>query len=338
MYRRPKSPRYHANLPFLTGKATRHTRDFSQISSIEAPALSSSNETTHVRSIQSRLAENGIVKIRLGFSDDKSEYLEKLIRNLHKHHGHGLPIDHSASRGWFWDVRPSSSTTKPEAPSSPSSHQARSETMEEFPWHTDCSYEKLPPRFFALHVLQHDRYNGGTTSVLQVDKVVKYLSSPTLATLSRPEFAIKVPPEFIKKSDERQIVGSLLDIGDVKIGATSARLRFREDIILPLTGAAEWALREFKNVLHGSEIKAEIVQLTPERLPKGSVVLIDNRRWLHARKYEFPITQLVAPTGFTNNGNSEVNDPERHLRRVRWDATPFTAMSGLKPAPSLTNA
>lgn len=282
-----QSPRKHSNPPFLTVHENRYTRGFSQISSIEAPALSSSNETTHIKSIQSRLAENGIVKIRLGFSDDKSEYLERLIRNLHKHHGHGLPIDHSASKGWFWDVRPSSSTTKSElpiTPAYPASPQARSETMEEFPWHTDCSYEKCPPRFFALHVLQHDRYNGGTTSVLQVDKVIKYLSSPTLASLSRPEFAIRVPPEFIKKSDERQIVGNLLDIGDPILGVRSAQLRFREDIISPLTREGEAALNEFKNVLHGSEIKAEILQLTPEKLPKGSVVLIDNRRWLHARK------------------------------------------------------
>lgn len=174
--------------------------------------------------------------------------------------------------------------------------------------------------------------------MLQVDKVVKYLSSPTLSSLSRPEFAIKVPPEFIKKSDERQIVGSLLNIGNPITGVKAAQLRFREDIIIPLTKAAESALNEFKDVLHGSAIKAEILQLTPEKLPKGSVVLIDNRRWLHARKYGIPISNLESLIRFTNNGNSEVNDPERHLRRVRWDATPFTAMAGSDPACSLANA
>ncbi|CAG8972779.1 hypothetical protein HYALB_00006871 [Hymenoscyphus albidus] len=317
-------------------------RRLSQISSIQAPRLGSSSETTHIRHIQSKLAENGIVKISLGFPDSKSEYLERLIRNLHQYHGHGLPIDHSASRGWFWDVRPTATTTKKELPSIASSHssspQARSETREAFPWHTDCSYEENPPRYFALQVLQHDRCNGGTTSVLQVDQIVKYLSSSTLASLSKPEFAIKVPPEFIKKSDEREIVGSLLDISGQNPGTMSAQLRFREDIIFPLTNEASSALNEFSSVLHGPEIKGEIVQLTPEILPRGSVVLIDNRRWLHARKYASPIAQLVVMRCFTNMENSEVNDPERHLRRVRWDATPFPSIAELQPNHAVVNA
>ena len=97
-----------------------------------------------------------MLKLSLGFADEDSDYLKQLLVSLHKNHGHQLPIAHSATRGWFWDVRPSKTNFQA------GNHQARSETMNEFPWHTDCSYEDPPPRYFALQVLQHDRYGGGT--------------------------------------------------------------------------------------------------------------------------------------------------------------------------------
>lgn len=75
----------------------------------------------------------------------------------------------------------------------------------------------------------------------------------------------------------------------------------------PLNVEAAAALVELKDRLLGLEVQAETLHLTPDCLPRGSVVLMDNRRWLHAR--------------------NEVMDPERHLRRVRWDARPFPAMT-----------
>jgi alpha-ketoglutarate-dependent taurine dioxygenase len=48
--------------------------------------------------------------------------------------------------------------------------------MFRFEWHTDCSYEEQPPRFFTLQVLQPDRYGGGTLSVLNVDRLLTLLS------------------------------------------------------------------------------------------------------------------------------------------------------------------
>lgn len=236
------------------------------------------------------------MKVELGFEDNDSRYLQQLILNLHQHHNHGLPITHSASRGWFWDVRP-----LPEQQQSTTAKPARSETAQNFPWHTDCSYEHNPPRFFALQVLQPDRRGGGTLSILNVSSLARLLSPFARRALTRPDYHITVPAEFIK-SDERHITAGLL--GE-EPGSGAFEFRFREEILTPLTDDARSALQELGKVLQSPAATAATIHLTPEVLPRGSIVLINNRRWLHAR--------------------NEVRDPNRHLRRVRWDAQPFGA-------------
>lgn len=248
-----------------------------------------------MRTIHEALKAKGVAQLALGFDDDGSTYLQRLISNLNKIHGHGLPITHSAECGWFWDVRP--------APSSFQSHghQARSETMSRFDWHTDCSYEECPPRYFALQVIQPDRCGGGTLSVLNVDRLIALLSPFARKWLSSKEYKITVPPEFIKKAGSHHITGNILAVKpNGKIGS---QLRFRDDITTPLTTNASKALDEFRGVLYGGQAKDSTVHLKAKSLPRGSIVLMDNRRWLHSR--------------------NEVKDPNRHLRRVRWDARPF---------------
>lgn len=260
---------------------------------LDASSLSSVDSRTHLNHVHRYLQDTGILKINLHFQDDNSEYLSGLILNLHRHHGHGLPITHSAHKGWFWDVRPSFSAFQ--APN----HRARSESMNEFPWHTDCSYECSPPRFFALQVLQNDQCGGGTFSILNVGRLLRYLRPSTRLALLKPDYRITVPPEFIK-TDHDSIIGSVVAFnqqGQVPI------VRFREDIIAPLTFDASAALQEFKDVLQGPEAQKEVLHLTSDLMPRGSVILMDNCRWLH--------------------GRNEVKDPNRHLRRVRWNPVPI---------------
>jgi alpha-ketoglutarate-dependent taurine dioxygenase len=177
--------------------------------------------------------------------------------------------------------------------------------MEEFPWHTDCSYENPPPRYFALQVLQPDRYGGGTLSVMNVERLSEMLSIATKMSLARPEYLIRTPPEFIKHPMQQHIVGSIL-MADEE-GRTSI-MRFREDILTPLSERASTALNELKHALQSAEARSHsTLHLTPKTLPEGSIILIDNRRWLHARNH--------------------IKDPERHLRRVRWDAVAFDSVS-----------
>ncbi|ENH67917.1 L-asparagine oxygenase [Fusarium oxysporum f. sp. cubense race 1] len=211
---------------------------------------------------------------------------------MHKQQGHRLLIAHSATKGWFWDVRP-----KPAAHTG--AHHARSETMSEFSWNTDCSYEDPLPRYFALQVLQHDRYGGGTLSAMNVASLIEFLSSETRKALMASEFRMKIPPEFNKDPKKSFITGSIL-----ALDPHSTIIRYRGDIVTPLTTRAEQALEELRAVLVRREVQAHsAMHLRSSDLPKGSIILMDNRRWMHAR--------------------NEINDPEPHLRRVRWDARPF---------------
>ncbi|KAM0548525.1 hypothetical protein ACHAPJ_009848 [Fusarium lateritium] len=278
----PRAIRCHATL------ASQNT-----LQVLEAPSLSCAHHREHVGQVSSQLALTGMLKIRLCFPDDSSDYLKQLLVSLHEHHNHRLPISHSATRGWFWDVRPNKTTFQA------GNHQARSETMNEFPWHTDCSYEDPLPRYFALQVLQHDRCGGGTLSVMNVERLSELLSPATKEALMAPEFRIEIPPEFIKNPERKHITGSIF-----MSSRQSIMIRFREDILTPLTDRAGRALEELKSALLLQEVQEySTVHLKSSDLPKGSIILMDNRRWLHAR--------------------NDIKDPERHLRRVRWDACPF---------------
>ncbi|KAI1495906.1 hypothetical protein F5X99DRAFT_402076 [Biscogniauxia marginata] len=257
-----------------------------------------STQVQHVQDVAKQLENTGILKINLAFPDDDSQYLEQLLLSLHNHLDHKLPITHSATRGWFWDIRPSAANFQT------ANCQARSETMEEFSWHTDCSYENPPPRYFALQVLQPDRYGGGILSLMNVQRLSERLSSSTRAALMRPDYRITTPPEFYKQSKQSSINGSLLAT-DLD-GRPS--MRFRGDIIAALNTKASQALENLKQGLKAAAAESETtMHLSAVDLPERTIVLVDNRRWLHAR--------------------SHVKDPERHLRRVRWDAVPFHGIS-----------
>lgn len=259
---------------------------------LDVPTLSYAKQVDHVGQVFSELESTGMLKVRLGFPDDNSEYLQQLLFSLHRYHGHQLPISHSATRGGFWDVRPTKTDFQTR------NYQARSETMDDFPWHTDCSYEDMPPRYFALQVLQHDRFGGGTLSVMNAARIGELISPQARSALAAPEYQIAVPPEFIKSPERKHIIGNVLVAGNHQL---NTRIRFREDILTPLTTRASQALQELREAI--SEEARSAVHLRSADLPRGSVILMDNRRWLHAR--------------------NDIMDPQRHLRRVRWDARRF---------------
>ncbi|KAL8949753.1 MAG: hypothetical protein Q9222_004169 [Ikaeria aurantiellina] len=228
----------------------------------------------------------------MDFHDPNSEYLRRLVLGLARYHSHGPPITHSATRGWFWDVTPKKAV----------GHQARSEGKLNFPWHTDCSYETDPPQYFALHVLHADRCGGGTLSALNVSRLLENLKPGSYECLSRPEFLIQVPPEFAKGTDT--ITDSLITRDKDE---SETRIRYRADIVQPLSNEARTALTELDTLLSrgiGAEGQSLQVDLTPHTLPDNTVVLVDNGRWLHAR--------------------TEVKDAKRHLRRIRWGRRTFS--------------
>ncbi|KFY29836.1 hypothetical protein V494_08440 [Pseudogymnoascus sp. VKM F-4513 (FW-928)] len=271
----------------------------SEIPRIAAHSLEDAKDIPHVSAIDTALQKYGIMAITLEFSDPDSSYLLNLVRSLQRNHGHGEPLSHSSTRGWFWDVKPTPKSISAQ-------HHARSETMDDFPWHTDCSYALEPPRFFGLHVLQADRCGGGTLSVVQLDKVLQFLSKESVETLSQEKFRLEVPPEFEFKNGVKSVIGQVLKPVGAGTGLTKEmKCRYRADIIHPLTEKATSALEDLNKALaqarsNNSDI---CLNLSPEMIPNGTVLLMDNGRWLHAR--------------------NSVKDPERHLRRIRWDAREF---------------
>ncbi|CAG8364642.1 unnamed protein product [Penicillium salamii] len=288
----PQSTRWYST---ATHGAPQVTKIAPVVPHLKAKSVFDPQEPHHTNEIHRHLQTHGVLKITLGFPDTESQYLESLVKNLGARHGHGPPITHSATRGFFWDVRPTTTSLAQD-------NRARSETMSEFPWHTDCSYEHDPPQFFALQVLQPDRCGGGTLSALTIERICSLLSDDAQSTLFKPKFEIKIPPEFVKDPTKPNILGSIL--------STSARdqsilMRYRDDIITPITDGASLALTELRSALKELELSPDaILHLKSEDMPEGSIILFDNRRWLHAR--------------------NQIKDPNRHLRRVRWNATPFS--------------
>lgn len=115
----------------------------------------------------------------------------------------------------------------------------------------------------------------------------------------RREYKIMIPNEFVKDPAKKEIVGNVMAFDQE---SQSCLMRFRRDILTPLTDRASEALAELDACLTQRE-SPSTVHLTPDLLPTGTIIMMDNYRWLHAR----------------NN----INDPSRHLRRLRWDAIPF---------------
>lgn len=136
---------------------------------------------------------------------------------------------------------------------------------------------------------------------MNVERLGALLSPRTTASLLKPHYRFTIPPEFAKDSSgPGYIIGSVFAAN--KPGRATM-VRFREDIITPLNAEAGAALQELKQTLLGLQARDHTIHLTPKYLPRNSIVLIDNYRWLHAR--------------------NQVMDRDRHLRRVRWDPRPF---------------
>lgn len=160
----------------------------------------------------------------------------------------------------------------------------------------DCSFEDSPPRYFGLHVIRKDRHGGGKLRLVHTESILENISCESIDVLQSSSYKIKVPQEFHKDVDH--IVGPLLSSDGRR------KLRYRQDIIEPLTSQAAVALEELERSLQICEDADGIVKLVGGDVMKdGCIILLDNARWLHAR--------------------TPVNDPKRWLRRVRWGPEKF---------------
>jgi len=157
----------------------------------------------------------------------------------------------------------------------------------------NSSFEHSPPRYFGLHVIHSDRFGGGKLRLVRSDSILSRLDHSFLAVLQSPLYRIVVPKEFHKGLDH--IIGPIVSTDG------QHKLRYRRDIIQPLTEEAEKALAALNEIIErlGEDEKV----IGDDVMRDGTVVLLDNARWLHAR--------------------TQINDPDRWLRGVRWGPEEF---------------
>lgn len=149
---------------------------------------------------------------------------------------------------------------------------ARSQGMDEFSLHTDASFEDPPPRYVGLLVLRRDALGGGQSQWVSCAEVLQRVSPRCRADL-RLVRGLRVPAEFCKGS--QRIQGPLLCGQDF--------MRYRREVV-------EADVPEFSAALQGERSSLDLAE--------GSLLLLDNWRYLH--------------------GRSQILDPDRHLLRVRF--------------------
>lgn len=142
-------------------------------------------------------------------------------------------------------------------------------------------------------MIHADQHGGGNLAVVPVSQILESLKPSTVETLRQPVFHMRVPPEFRKEVSH--VTGALV--------ASEGKIRYRREIIKPLGDEAGRALEELDTAIGDSMAKGWAKVLGPDVMKDGTVVCLDNAKWMHAR--------------------SEVLDPQRWLRRIRWAPEKF---------------
>lgn len=217
------------------------------------------------------LFKKGIALIHLKFSDDSAEVMEDIVNTI------GLVHEHDSMGRTVWDVRIGGETGDEAL--------AISHSDREFFLHNDGAFESEMPGYFGLFVVHADMYGGGENILVCADRIIESLSDKTFQVLSSSKFKLRVPEEFRKSSEF--IEASLID--------ESHGFRYRYDII-----EREYCSSDELDALRELELKISLPHnMFKVRLNNNQILLLDNRRYLHAR------------TG--------IKDRKRHLKRIRFN-------------------
>jgi hypothetical protein len=136
----------------------------------------------------------------------------------------------------------------------------------------------------CLYVVQEDRCGGGHSLLLDTEVLTRYLSRSALQILTTTEFIMNVPEEF--KKGQETIKGKLIWDGGL--------WRYRSDLIIreTCTPPELAALEELDELLSNPHL------LLSTDLPRDSVLVLDNSRWMH--------------------GRTVIHDRQRWLKRIRY--------------------
>ena len=226
-----------------------------------------------IDTIENCLESTGYVRIQFSPCDLPSNIEQFFIDIIEKLGGQCLTHNEDQN-SLVWHVHPTEKTSNETV--------ARSHTSDEFPFHTDCSYEEKPPEYMALFVLEEDHYGGGQLEIISLQDILEQLSEQTKEILLNEKFRILIPNEFRKCSNIDHINASILFERD--------KIRFRSDIL------PEQNFNEHLNELNSIINKVKRFQ---PKLSQYSMIILNNQKYLHAR------TQIL--------------DSNRHLLRIRFN-------------------
>jgi|SRR3989344_3360268 len=185
----------------------------------------------------------------------------------------GIPHAHNTDDKYVWDIQPKRKK----------SELVRSLTAESFPLHTDCCFEEPVPTYFGLYVLQTDREGGGYTTLVDTRNIFPLCDKATIENLKKI-YRFSVPREFFKGKNHLE-APIILENGGI---------RYRRECIMEEFCSSEQfvSLNRFDELINRPEFATSFL------IPSGSVLFVDNTRYLH--------------------GRTEIKDPERHLQRIRY--------------------
>ena len=234
--------------------------------------ISSKNSKLEIDKYKQILTITGLLLIKLDYDDNDGSTMEDIVNQLGKAH------THNASGLALWDIKSGGSNGNESL--------ARSHKLSEFVLHTDCSYETKIPDFFGLYVVQHDELGGGKNLLVDCLTLINHLSKSSLKILQTEKVKIIVPAEF--KKDVDYIYETIID--------ADFNVRYRKEILdlTDVSGEMMVALDEFERLSNSPVINRAV------EIKKNTILLLDNKRYLHAR--------------------TTIKDNKRHLKRIRFFA------------------
>jgi alpha-ketoglutarate-dependent taurine dioxygenase len=231
----------------------------------------STNQESDISLYQYILTKYGMLLIQVKGEDDSGTALQNIVAKIGKAH------THDANGTVIWDIIHGGSSGNEEL--------ARSHGVDEFQFHTDCAYEEMVPEYFGLYVIRPDIKGGGINLLLSTESIVQKLSDRAFSILVEQPYMFRIPLEFYKGNDF--IKAYIID--------ENLKFRYRRDIIEEHFCNQEQlqALGELDDIILNRNNGYQLF------LKKHQILLLDNRRYLHAR--------------------TRIKDEKRHLKRIRFN-------------------
>ena len=135
--------------------------------------------------------------------------------------------------------------------------------------HTELSFVENPPEYLLLYCVRQDQAKTAETHLYDSRNALATISDETYQKLSSQAYRFRVDDNATGDVQPSETPVSIIDRYTTKL------LRFDVDTCLPLDNSAKEASAELENALLSLKLSV--------RLAAGQLLLIDNKRMVHAR-------------------------------------------------------